>query len=326
VRLDDLDLRVGDPDFTRDYWRNRLLPFSIPLSKSMAYNPVEVKSSLRKTILELHNSVQNADTKKASVVLGVGATQVLMAALYALTRTGAPSEIFVRKPFYYRFPELIELSGCTPLIRPKSLFTEIVVLPNNPDNRTTVPATSVPDKIYDLCYNWPQYTITKKVDETIMVFSLSKCTGHASSRIGWALVKDSMLADFMNYYIEQVSGGPSVESMLRSQAVLSHLVDDQYMSDFFLAGRDELISRWSEIRAVKNPKFRAINNSGMFLWCEYGSSYAYKEIFDDLSILTIDGPSSGGSISQIRINVGCKKSDFNELIRRLNLPVKEQSK
>lgn len=319
-----LDLRVGDPDFTRDYWRDRLLPCSIPLNRSMAYNPSEVKLALKASILELHNAVQNADTTKAHVVLSVGGTQALAAAMYAVTQTGAPREVFVRKPFYYRFPELIELSNCTPLLRPKSHFTEIVVTPNNPNNETKhASMTSVPDKIFDLCYNWPQYTVTKKYNENIMIFSLAKSTGHASSRIGWALVKDSKLADYMNHYIEQTSGGPGVESMIRAHAVISHLVDGNNCSEFFLAGRNILINRWKEIKQVKNPFFKTLNSSGMFAWCEYGSGYARQDLLFDLNIDSIDGPSSGGRMNQLRLNIGCKEEDFQELIRRLNKPIEE---
>ena len=318
-----LDLRVGDPDFTRDYWRDRLIPCSIPLSKMMAYNPAEAKTALRNDILELHNTVQNANTNKAVVVLGVGATQILAASLYALQQTGAPKEVFVRKPYYYRFPELIELSGCTQLIRAKSLFTEIVVTPNNPNNETKHShATSVPDKIFDLCYNWPQYTITNKYDETIMVFSLAKCTGHASSRIGWALVKDPRLADLMNHYIEQMTGGPSVESMLRAHSVIDHLVGDHRLTEFFLAGKTKLASRWEELSKVTNPFFKLINSSGMFAWCEYGNGYARQDLLFDLNIDSIDGPSSGGKLNQLRLNIGCKDEDFKELIVRLNTPLK----
>jgi len=288
----------------------------------MSYNPAEAKTFLRSGILDLHNAVQNAETAKAHVVLGVGATQILAAALYALKETGAPTEVFVRKPYYYRFPELIELSGCTVLERAKSKFTEIVVTPNNPNNETKhAYATSVPDKIFDLCYNWPQYTITKKYSEDIMVFSLAKSTGHASSRIGWALVKDSRIADLMNHYIEQTTGGPGVESIMRAYAVISHLTEGDSCSDFFLAGRNELISRWSDLKEVSNPFFKTLNSNGMFAWCEYGEGHAREDLLFDLNIDSIGGLTSGGRVNQLRLNLGCKREDFNELIRRLNLPI-----
>ena len=317
-----LDLKVGDPDFCRDYWRDRLLPCSIPLSKLMAYNPMEAKLALESSIIDLHDAIQNADTLKAHVVLGVGATQILAAAMYALKEIGAPSEIFIRKPYYYRLPDLIKFSGCTPLVRAKSHFTELVVSPNNPDNNTQHShLTSVPDKIFDLCYNWPHYTITKKYNENIMVFSLAKCTGHASSRIGWALVKDSKIADLMNFYIEQTTGGPSVESMIRANSIIVHLVDGHYLSDFFLSGRNKLISRWEELKQVTNPLFKPLNSSGMFIWAEYGQGYARQDLLFDLNIDSIDGPSSGGRMRQLRLNIGCKEADFQELLLRLKLPI-----
>ena len=317
-----LDLKVGDPDFTRDYWKERLLPCSIPFNRAMAYNPIYIKESLRNTIKEMHNTVQNAETAKCHVVLGVGATQILSAAMYALTENGAPREVFVRKPYYYRLPELIALSGCIELTRPKSHYTELVVTPNNPNNETKHShSTSVPDKIYDLCYNWPQYTITKKYNENIMVFSLAKCTGHASSRIGWALVKNTEVAERMNHFIEQMTGGPSMESMVRAQSIMDHLLVEDECSNFFLGGRDILIDRWNQLGQVSNPFFKTLNSSGMFAWCQYGHGFAHSDLLRDLSIDSISGPISGGKINQLRLNIGCKEEDFIELIRRLNLPL-----
>lgn len=68
-------------------------------------------------------------------------------------------------------------------------YIEVVTSPNNPDG--TVREAVVKNKgnygkhIYDLAYYWPQYTpITRPGDYDIMYFTLSKCTGHAGSRIG----------------------------------------------------------------------------------------------------------------------------------------------
>ena len=44
-------------------------------------------------------------------------------------------------------------------------------------------------------YNWPSLTnVTDNVDHDIMLFSLSKLSGHAGSRVGWAIVSDPEVA------------------------------------------------------------------------------------------------------------------------------------
>jgi L-tryptophan--pyruvate aminotransferase len=66
-------------------------------------------------------------------------------------------------------------------------FIEVVNSPNNPDGtlRESVVKSGHGNLIYDLAYYWPQYTaITSAADHDIMLFTCSKCTGHAGSRIG----------------------------------------------------------------------------------------------------------------------------------------------
>ena len=66
-------------------------------------------------------------------------------------------------------------------------YIEMVTSPNNPDGELRGPVVNKANGmlIHDLAYYWPQYTaITKPADHDIMLFTASKCTGHAGSRIG----------------------------------------------------------------------------------------------------------------------------------------------
>lgn len=70
-------------------------------------------------------------------------------------------------------------------------FIEMICIPNNPDG--SVKRSVVPQEVsrkgklvHDFAYLWPQYTpIEEPADDDIMLFTLSKCTGHAGSRIGY---------------------------------------------------------------------------------------------------------------------------------------------
>lgn len=64
---------------------------------------------------------------------------------------------------------------------------EFVTSPNNPDGLLKKAVLEGPHAkaINDHAYFWPHYTaIPAPADEDVMIFSLSKLTGHAGSRFG----------------------------------------------------------------------------------------------------------------------------------------------
>lgn len=66
-------------------------------------------------------------------------------------------------------------------------FIEFVTSPNNPDGHLKEAVLQSPyvKTIYDRAYYWPLYTaIPAPADEDVMLFTISKLTGHAGSRFG----------------------------------------------------------------------------------------------------------------------------------------------
>ena len=66
-------------------------------------------------------------------------------------------------------------------------FIEFVTSPNNPDGRLTKAVLDGPNakSINDRAYYWPHYTpIPSPADDDVMVFTISKVTGHAGTRFG----------------------------------------------------------------------------------------------------------------------------------------------
>lgn len=64
---------------------------------------------------------------------------------------------------------------------------EFVTSPNNPDGnlREAVCEGANVRAIYDHAYYWPHFTaIPSPADEDVMIFTISKLTGHAGSRFG----------------------------------------------------------------------------------------------------------------------------------------------
>lgn len=69
-------------------------------------------------------------------------------------------------------------------------YIELVTYPNNPDGsiREAVFNGSGRILVHDVAYYWPQYTpISSRADHDIMLFTLSKSTGHAGMRIGYVI-------------------------------------------------------------------------------------------------------------------------------------------
>jgi len=66
-------------------------------------------------------------------------------------------------------------------------YIELITSPNNHDGITREPVVNGDQGklISDLAYYWPQYTaISLPANHDVMLFTISKCTGHAGSRIG----------------------------------------------------------------------------------------------------------------------------------------------
>ena len=66
-------------------------------------------------------------------------------------------------------------------------FIELVTSPNNPDGQLKKAVLQGPcvKTIHDLAYYWPHYTpIPAAADDNLMIFTLSKLTGHGGSRFG----------------------------------------------------------------------------------------------------------------------------------------------
>jgi histidinol-phosphate/aromatic aminotransferase/cobyric acid decarboxylase-like protein len=67
-------------------------------------------------------------------------------------------------------------------------FIEFVTSPNNPDGqlrKAVLHGYPNAKAIYDHAYYWPHFSpIPTPADEDIMIFTISKLTGHAGARFG----------------------------------------------------------------------------------------------------------------------------------------------
>ncbi|KAK4263153.1 hypothetical protein QN277_028610 [Acacia crassicarpa] len=252
-------------------------------------------------IKRLHALVGNADTDDSHLVVGNGATQLFQAALFALSSSPSlsphtPINVVAAAPHYSGYPDEADMV-CSGLYKwggdalkydKNEAYIEIVNYPNNPDGN--IRTTPVVDNrygcegklIHDLVFYWPHYTpITHKAKHDLMLFSLSKCTGHNGSRIGWAIVKDIDIARKMTRFIVLNSKGVSKESQTRAAKIMEVLCDsyqslrfDGYNKEselFFEYSRRVLKERWEKLREVinKNGDFILHNKFSQRAYCNF---------------------------------------------------------
>ncbi|KAK8623420.1 hypothetical protein V6N13_118305 [Hibiscus sabdariffa] len=240
----------GDPLFLEPFWMQHSTSSALVVSgwnrMSYTYNDNTFFSQqLERLIHKLHAFVGNAITRNRYIVFGAGSTQVLSAAAYALslqnTSSQSPTRVVASIPYYtlhkdqmeYFNSEKFKFEGDPYTWKNRSDGTadviEFVTTPNNPDGRLSGAILDGPNvkTIYDRAYYWPHFTpIPAPADEDLMVFTLSKLTGHAGTRFGWAVIKDETVFNRMVTHMKMNSLGVSKDAQFRAFKLLKALLEE----------------------------------------------------------------------------------------------------
>ncbi|KAM7471277.1 hypothetical protein LguiA_009460 [Lonicera macranthoides] len=308
-----------------------------------------------KAVIRLHNVVGNAVTQDCHIVVGTGSTQLFQAVLYALSPSDAsePMSVVSAAPFYSSYPLITDFlksglykwAGDAYKFSKDRPYIELVTSPNNPDGSTRQAVVNRNEGIlvHDLAYYWPQYTpIAFPADHDIMLFTVSKSTGHAGTRIGWALVKDEGIAKKMTKYIELNTIGVSKDSQIRAAKILQAVSDNNGRvgnpregETFFEYGYNLMAKRWKQLREAVNksglfslPEFppgmctfsgRAFEPQPAFAWLKCESELEDCESFlRSHKILTRGGKHFGVSPKYVRISMLDRNEKFNLFAERLS--------
>ncbi|XP_010248597.1 PREDICTED: tryptophan aminotransferase-related protein 2-like isoform X2 [Nelumbo nucifera] len=358
-----VDLDHGDPTVYEQFWQKMGDRSTIVISgwQSMSYlSDVGnicwfLEPEFTKQVRRLHQSVGNAVTEDRHIVVGTGSTQLFQAALYALSPPDAfePISVVSAIPYYSSYPSITDYlksglykwAGDAYTLKGDEPYIELVTSPNNPDGsiRQAVVNRDGGTVIHDLAYYWPQYTpITCLADHDLMLFTISKCTGHAGIRIGWALVKDKEVARKMTKFIELNTIGVSKDSQLRAAKILqvvSHSCEQLgYPEDsesFFKYASRLMADRWDRLRdAVSQsglfslPEFmpESCNYAGemttphpAFAWlkCEGGIEDC-ENFLRGYNILTRTGKHFGAQGNYVRVSMLDREETFDMFIERLS--------
>ncbi|XP_006347436.1 tryptophan aminotransferase-related protein 2-like [Solanum tuberosum] len=359
-----INLDHGDPTMYEVYWKQMGDKTTLVLSgwQSISYFSDTknhcwfLEPGFANAVTRLHNLVGNAQTRNYHIVVGTGSTQLFQAALYALSPSNAPEPMSIvsASPFYSSYPLIIDClksglykwKGDASKFNKDDPYIELVTSPNNPDGsiRQAVVNGSEGILVHDLAYYWPQYTpISFQANHDIMLFTVSKCTGHAGIRIGWALVKDKEVAKKMTKFIEISSIGVSKDSQLRAAKILDVIADTYEHTEkfdkatlFFHYVYNEMAKRWRQLRSAvsKGQTFSLLdfpvekcNFSGQrfgtqpaFAWLKCEKSIDDCEKFlKKHKILTRSGTHFGSNENYVRISLISHKEEYDEFIRRLSL-------
>ena len=292
-----IDMSWGSPAFLIPYWKAFSIQQSTQFNNQMQY-AYGSKDSLKTVIKRIHEQENNAEVKNKHIVVAAGATQIILGLLRVLSEVKKTNSAWANPPHFSRFPHLADFAGLKWEKNEKSLL--VTTIPNNPTGTQVLYKKT---DILDLTYNWPQYVQNvKKYDHPVMVFSLSKATGHASTRIGWAVLEDKALAEALERHIEYSTSGLSIVAQNEAEFILNTQINRDFT--VFEDGRLTLNARTKLINEIKDDlPFKILKVSGMFLWAK---GICPKEI------IGLDGRSLKGPKGTFRLNIGCSSKDFIE--------------
>ncbi|CAN6349827.1 unnamed protein product [Urochloa humidicola] len=366
-----LNLELGDPTMYEAFWRDEVGARAATVIRGWEATSYFSDAAalcwfldpgLEREVRRLHRVVGNAAADADGgyhLVVGTGATQLYQAAMYALSisspprRDHQPVPVVSPAPYYSSYPPQTDLqrSGLYRWAGDANTFAggeciELVCSPNNPDGAIREAVTSG-RPIHDLVYYWPQYTpITGPAAHDIMLFTVSKVTGHAGTRLGWALVKDREVARKMVYFVDRSTIGVSKESQLRATKILG-VVSDAYeaapagggapVPRLFDFARRRMEERWRTLRATVaasggafslpeetagycNFNRRTVTSCPAFAWlrCEKAGVEDCAEFLAGHKIVARGGEQFGGDARCVRINMLDRDQVFDLLVQRLS--------
>lgn len=369
-----VNLDRGDPKMYYPFWRNidERCAVTIKASELMSYfadvSPGGVFYQMPEfatVVKKLHCVVGNAAVEGRYIIAGTGSSQLFTVALRALAATvrhqaNFPLPVVCAEPFYSCYQEALEEEksevyqwrGDAKEFKEEGPYVEVVTSPNNPDGTIRKPVVNREGGmvIADLAYCWPQYTpITASYNYEVMLFTLSKCTGHAGSRVGWAIVKDREVAMNMIKQMSLMTIGSCREGQLRATKILD-FVATTYQKSFATRGRPFRVSHTSEeglfefgrrVLAERWAKLRsAVKHCGLFKLLEFPAEYcnficehiqpnpAYAwmecvtgedaaELLEGLNIKTRNGQRFGASPKYTRVSMLESDETFDLFIERL---------
>ena len=207
---------------------------------------------------------------------------------------------------------------------------EFVTVPNNPDNKYREPYyKNAACTIYDDVYLWPSITnladMNTPLESEISLFSMSKLTGHAGTRFGWALLDNPKLANKMSQYIYATEISISIDAQYRAFTLFDYLTTDDNANDFFNWVKSQMTPRWTSLNTIFNPNtqnrfIQHAKSGGFYAWIECilpSETHNCASVFESVGVQPIPGSSFGATNAFVRMEIVTAKPVWDLIVQRL---------
>ncbi|XP_050367034.1 tryptophan aminotransferase-related protein 4-like [Argentina anserina] len=361
----------GDPFFLEPFWMEHASKSAILVAgwHRMGYtfsDKAYISQELERLIRKVHDIAGNAVTQGRYIVVGAGSTHLLNAAVQALSSSSndssdslssSPASIVVTIPYYALYETQTEyfqsvnykFEGDGSLLKNISdgskRVIEFVTAPNNPDGKLNNANFEGPNSaaIYDRVYYWPHFTpIPTPANDDVMVFSISKLTGHAGTRLGWAVIKDEAVYQRMLHHTLISNLGISRDAQLRAMKLLNVVVEGGG-KEIFKFGYTTMRKRWERLRNTLSLSNRFSVQRDEPLYCKFfqkikrpSPAYAwvkcerledvdcYQVLQEEANVYGRRGSVFGAEDRYVRLALIRSQDDFDILLHRLNQLVSKE--
>ncbi|XP_062024219.1 tryptophan aminotransferase-related protein 4-like [Rosa rugosa] len=355
----------GDPYFLEPFWMQHASESAILVAgwHRMGYtfpDQAYISQELERLIRKVHDIAGNAVTQGRYIVIGAGSTHLLNAAVKALSlsstssfnsSSSSPASVVVSIPFYALYETQTEyfrsldykFEGDGSLLPNITDGTkrviEFVTAPNNPDGKLNKANFQGPNSaaIYDRVYYWPHFTpIPTPANDDVMVFSISKLTGHAGTRLGWAVIKDEAVYQRMLNHTVISNLGISRDTQLRAFKLLNVVVEGGG-KEIFEFGYTTMRKRWETLSNALSVSNRFSLQKVEPLYCTFfkkirrpSPAYAwvkcereedkdcYTVLQEEANVYGRRGSVFGAEDRYVRLALIRSQDDFDILLHRLN--------
>src|SRR5262249_19407295 len=240
-----VDFSIGEPDFETPRFVGQAGVRAIEAGRTK-YTDVAGEADLREAIAQKYRREQRAEVARENVIVTAGAKQAVYHVCQALFEEG--DEVALFSPYWVSFPEMVRLTGATPLFVPTSLEEGwhasaaalsrhandrvrgvILNSPNNPTGAVVSPEELA--RIVDWCDArdvWLIYDETydrffydgrphasaaarlKDRDRVVVTGAASKTYAMTGWRLGWALGPPELIRAMASYQSHTTSNASSI--------------------------------------------------------------------------------------------------------------------
>ena len=293
--MDVVGFGAGEPDFSTPPHIREAAKKSLDRGETF-YTPVGGIVDLKKAVVYRLAQDYGLDYKPTDIVISCGAKHSLYNIFQAVVDPG--DEVIVFAPYWVSYPEMVSLSGGSPVIVPSSEANRFIpdvaelekritdktkaILINSPSNPTGVvyprevlqeiarvaekhDLTVISDEIYDkLLYDGntfvPFASLPGMKDRTIMVNGVSKTYAMTGFRIGYMVSTNSALVKAATDIQSQSTSNPNNTAQAAAVEALTGPQDEVgRMRDIFQHRRDLMLNTIGEI-----PGLSVVRPDGAF--------------------------------------------------------------